>query len=246
MATIKKYEPNTGAEKLCDICDQFIVKSFTLIELLIVIAIIAILASLLLPALNQARQKVKSVACKSQIKQIGLGAISYINDYNAYMPCSYPVSAPYKAWPDTLASYLNAKNGYSIRTGAYICPAATEVIQNAGYNVNYMPNINALKYVTSSTAMLPLYKVNTVKQPSNFRVMLDGNAIIFDPNSTNPWYYGICAPQDTSGYVNEALRRHQGRMNYLCLDGHASDFHLPSPKCLDNPYAWTRTGNRNY
>ena len=60
--------------------------SFTLIELLIVVAIIAILAGLLLPALNKAREKAKSLSCLSNLKQTILGSINYQNDYANWMP----------------------------------------------------------------------------------------------------------------------------------------------------------------
>jgi prepilin-type N-terminal cleavage/methylation domain-containing protein len=58
---------------------------FTLIELLVVIAIIAILAAILFPVFAQAREKARATACMSNIKQLGLATVQYVQDYDELM-----------------------------------------------------------------------------------------------------------------------------------------------------------------
>lgn len=73
-------------------------KAFTLVELLVVISIIALLLSMLLPALNKARESAKKIVCKNQLRQIGLAAIEYTADnYNRY-PQSIGANNPQASW----------------------------------------------------------------------------------------------------------------------------------------------------
>lgn len=71
---------------------------FTLIELLIVVAIIAILAGLLLPALNLAKEKARAIKCVNNLKQCNLAIISYGHDYKEISPLTYKLGTADNNW----------------------------------------------------------------------------------------------------------------------------------------------------
>jgi prepilin-type N-terminal cleavage/methylation domain-containing protein len=108
-------------------------RAFTLIELLVVIAIIAILASLLMPALARAKSKGKSIACISNLKQLGLAIRMYADEHDQKYPFAdnevpynyYPIPRPtnVEVITITLSNYL----GGSMRV--FQCPS--DVFSNA-------------------------------------------------------------------------------------------------------------------
>jgi len=104
-------------------------KIFTLIELLIVVAIIAILMGVLLPALNSARKKAFQATCFSNMKSIGSGFLQYTLDFNDYLPALYSTNTVF--WPVSIRNYIG-KPGRILPTGGNQDALAAEVHIPAG------------------------------------------------------------------------------------------------------------------
>ncbi len=100
-------------------------RGFTLIELLVVIAIIAILAAILFPVFAKAREKARQTSCLNNEKQIGLGILQYVQDYDETfgyidnfdnpLVASFPGSTYYRRWQDMIFPYVKS-------TAVFQCP----------------------------------------------------------------------------------------------------------------------------
>ena len=92
-------------------------RGFTLIELLVVIAIIAILAAILFPVFARAREKARQTSCLSNLKQLGIGWMMYVQDYDEMCP------AVYFRPPSGTVYYFNYLEPYLKNTDVLLCPS---------------------------------------------------------------------------------------------------------------------------
>ena len=117
-------------------------RGFTLMELLVVITIIAVLASLLLPAVKIVREAALGIKCTSNIRQVAMGVATYAMENDGYLPNTYNnVVTPAYRWTEQIAMYVEASksdNGIystSVRMANTVLAGCPSYKPTAGYAV---------------------------------------------------------------------------------------------------------------
>ena len=186
-------------------------RGFTLVELLVVMAIISLLAGMLLPVLSKALETARTASCANNEKQQHLALTLYAEDWNSYVPSSLNHDVPpdrYPAWKHFLVdgpSYDDKKYGQRyVPVAVFYCPKGIRVNNDRGnYGMSrYVPDAN------TPEPSLPFWQ---------FRPLCPSRLYLAGDSTTGK--AEIIPPSSHMAY------RHQQRANILFADGHTQPFY---------------------
>ena len=222
-------ELSTLPRLLCRAC-------FTLIELLVVIAIIAILAAMLLPALNQAKDKARQIACTNNQKQLGLGWLMYTDDNEGFVVNSHWDTSDNGArYMRYLSPYFNGrhptlpigKEACLNPDSPWRCPSDTEEFNG---NWKHYAECNngsdnpscGYNYWERGIGYNFYVKLGGITNPSATITFIDTQHRLESGDGSSSSMTRGDGSGDPLGAINNYGDRHNGGLNLLWADGHSS------------------------
>jgi prepilin-type N-terminal cleavage/methylation domain-containing protein/prepilin-type processing-associated H-X9-DG protein len=213
--------------------------AFTLIELLVVIAIIAVLAAIMFPVLSQAREKARSISCLSNNRQIGIGLMLYLQDYDERYPQEHPASGnpaidddrgqletvDYGSPFDKILPYVASRD--SSKTQLYLCPSdpdphGRQILDGSGNCLHSgAPPPGSLSSFVLNAYYLFGATLSQIDQPSQSVYIAERRDDFCDVHY-HPWLgeTEVPGPSNTTDPIAIAMMRHHQGSNYVYADGH--------------------------
>ena len=206
-------------------------RGFTLIELLVVIAIISLLISILVPSLNKAKKRAKTVVCSSHIRHCGLALAADAQANDSWLPsASYQdlVTREFWHWSSTLiaTNYIEDEKYQSL-----LCPSFPP---NKWTGIGTTIVSYGMRY-TGGGALRQYYRTDKIRRPGDFLILAD-SATDLSPSKVDGDYkqfYYIHYPGNGEHMLHSD--RHQGKANTLMIDGSVQRLDKEGILKLDDP-----------